>query len=244
MFGRKPKAPDPNNIPKHIAIIMDGNGRWAKRRGLPRSVGHSFGSETLRKISAHCQDLGVKDLTVYAFSTENWNRDPKEVDGIMELLRKYLAEALENAERDNYVLTLVGGRFGLAPDIIELIDKVESKTRKMTGLRLNICLNYGGRDEIIAAVRLAATRAKDGQLDPDKIDPEYFASLLYTSHLPDPELLIRPGGEFRISNFLLWQCAYTEFYFSDTLWPDFGKAELYKAVLAYQSRNRRFGKEK
>ncbi len=228
------------NIPRHIAIILDGNGRWARRRGLPRTAGHAAGSENFRKIATYCKNIGVEYLTVYAFSTENWKRPEEEVKTIMRLLRRYLNEAIDTMERDHIRMKIFGDVNGLAPELQELVKKTDEISARYDGFQANICLNYGGRDEIVHAARRYALDLLEGRAD-EELTEERFGNYLYSAGIPDPDLLIRPGGEQRISNFLLWQCAYAEFYFTDVLWPDFSTDELDKAIAVYQSRDRRFG---
>ena len=229
-----------NAVPRHIAIILDGNGRWAKKRGLPRTAGHAVGSENFRKIATYCRDIGVDYLTVYAFSTENWKRPEEEVKTIMRLLNKYLNEAIETMERDRIKMKVFGDVAGLPEELQKLVDKTNEISKRYEGFQANICLNYGGRAEIVqAAERYAADRLKGKAEGP--LTEESFSSYLYSSGIPDPDLLIRPGGEQRISNFLLWQCAYSEFYFTDVLWPDFSTDELDKAIEVYRRRDRRYG---
>lgn len=228
------------NIPRHIAIILDGNGRWARRRGLPRTAGHAAGSENFRKIATYCKNIGVEYLTVYAFSTENWKRPEDEVKTIMRLLRRYLNEAIDTMERDHIRMKIFGDVNGLAPELQELVKKTDEISARYEGFQANICLNYGGRDEIVHAARRYARDLLEGKAE-DELTEERFGNYLYSAGIPDPDLLIRPGGEQRISNFLLWQCAYAEFYFTDVLWPDFSTDELDKAIAVYQSRDRRFG---
>ena len=227
--------------PRHIAIILDGNGRWAKKRGLPRTAGHAAGSENFRKIATYCKNIGVEYLTVYAFSTENWKRPSDEVSTIMKLLGKYLHEAIDTMERDHIKMKVLGDVDGLTPELQALVAKTEEISARYDGFQANICLNYGGRDEILHAARAFARDCAAGERDADSLTEEGFSRYLYSCGLPDPDLLIRPGGEKRISNYLLWQCAYSEFYFCDTLWPDFTEKEFDKALIAYQQRERRFG---
>ena len=227
--------------PKHVAIIMDGNGRWATRKGLPRTAGHAAGSEVFRRIATYCRDIGMDYLTVYAFSTENWKRSEEEVSAIMGLLKKYLFEALEKMERDQIRLKFFGDLSRLSPDLLELIDRTDKTSAKYEGFQANICLNYGGRDEIVRAARAFARDCAAGDRNPDDLTEALFGSYLYSAGIPDPDLIIRPSGEERISNFLLWQSAYAEYYFTDVLWPDFTPAELDKAIAAYFRRDRRFG---
>lgn len=227
-------------LPRHIAIILDGNGRWAKRRGLPRTAGHMVGAETFRKIATYCKNIGVEYLTVYAFSTENWKRPEEEVGTIMKLLGKYLDEAIRTMEKDHIRMKVFGELNRLSPELQAMVQRTDEISRRYQGFQANICLNYGGRDEIIHAARRYAQDFAEGKAQ-GELTEERFGSYLYSAGIPDPDLLIRPGGEYRISNFLLWQCAYAEFYFTDVLWPDFSPAELDKAIAAYNSRDRRYG---
>ena len=228
------------NVPRHIAIILDGNGRWAKKRALPRTAGHAVGAETFRKIALHCRDIGVDYLTVYAFSTENWKRPEEEVRTIMRLLDKYLHEAISTMERDHMKMKVFGDVAGLPKELQNLVAETNEISKRYEGFQANICLNYGGRAEIVhAAERYAADRLEGKAEGP--LTEERFSGYLYSSGIPDPDLLIRPGGEQRISNFLLWQCAYSEFYFTDVLWPDFSAEELDRAVEAFRRRDRRYG---
>ena len=232
--------PAGENVPRHIAIILDGNGRWAKKRGLPRTAGHAVGSETFRKIALYCRDIGVDYLTVYAFSTENWKRPEEEVKTIMRLLNKYLHEAIDTMERDHIKMRVFGDVAGLPEELQRLVAETNEISKRYEGFQANICLNYGGRAEIVqAAERYAADRLEGKTAGP--LTEESFSGYLYSSGVPDPDLLIRPGGEQRISNFLLWQCAYSEFYFTDVLWPDFSAEELDKAIEVYRRRDRRYG---
>ncbi len=233
---------DMSNIPQHIGIIMDGNGRWAKKRGLPRSAGHRAGAETLKKIVVYCNKIGVKSVTAYAFSTENWNRPKAEVDALMELLYMYLQQVEEQFAGTNVILRVIGDRSALSEKINKAIDYAESYTSTNTGLVLNVALNYGGRDEICRATRLAAKAVESGEIKPEDIDEEYMSNLMYTKDVPELDLIIRPSGEVRLSNFLLWQAAYAEFWFDSINWPDFSEKDMERAVLDYQKRNRRFGK--
>ncbi len=227
-------------LPQHIAIIMDGNGRWAKKRGLPRTAGHYKGAEVFQKITRHCEKIGVKALTVYAFSTENWSRPKSEVDAIMNLLRKYLKDAF-GFKGENIKITFIGEREKLADDIIKLMNEIEQVSKDNTGLKLNVAINYGGRDEILHAAKELAKRAKDNELDISSITEQEFERYLYTSNSPPVDLILRPSGEQRISNFLLWQCAYSEFVYMDVLWPDFSVKDLDKAIDSFSMRSRRFG---
>ena len=231
---------DSSRVPRHIAIILDGNGRWAKKRGLPRTAGHAVGAETFRKIATYCKNIGVEYLTVYAFSTENWRRPENEVSTIMKLLEKYLQEAIDTMERDHIRMKVLGDLEGLSPELRAMIDKTDRISQQYEGFQANICINYGGRDEILHAARRYARDYAAGRAD-EAISEEDFSRYLYSADIPDPDLLIRPGGEQRISNFLLWQCAYAEFYFTDVLWPDFSPEELDKAIAVFNSRDRRYG---
>ena len=228
-------------VPRHIAIIMDGNGRWAKKRGMPRSYGHAAGSETFRKIATYCKEIGVDYLTVYAFSTENWKRSEEEVGAIMGLLQKYLIEALEKMEKDRVKICFMGDLSRLPEDLQALCANAVEKSRHFDGVQLNICLNYGGRDEILHAAKEYARRCAAGECRPEELDEAAFSNLLYSAGVPDPDLIIRPSGELRLSNFLLWQAAYAEFYYTDVLWPDFTPEELEKAIAAFNGRSRRYG---
>lgn len=232
-----------SGLPRHVAIILDGNGRWAKKRGLPRTAGHAAGSENFRNIATYCKNIGIDYLTVYAFSTENWRRPPEEVKLIMKLLDKYLHEAVSTMERDKIRMKIFGDVSGLSPKLQDLVEKTNEISSRYEGFQANICLNYGGRDEIVSAARRYARDYAQG-LAPADISEEAFGGYLYSAGIPDPDLLVRPGGEQRISNFLLWQCAYTEFYFTDVLWPDFTSAELDKAIEEYKRRDRRYGEVK
>ena len=225
---------DKSRLPRHIAIIMDGNGRWAKKRGLPRTAGHKVGAETFRSIATYCQELGIQYLTIYAFSTENWKRPKDEVDTLMNLLEQYLQEAIDTMERDHIRLKILGDAAALSPKLQRMIAETNDISAHYDGFQTNICLNYGGRAEILRAAQLCAAAGEDWT-------EENFSKYLWSAGIPDPELIIRPSGELRLSNFLLWQCAYSEFYFCDTLWPDFTRADLDKAIIDYQKRDRRFG---
>ena len=225
---------DKSRLPRHIAIIMDGNGRWAKKRGLPRTAGHKVGAETFRKIALYCKALGVDYLTIYAFSTENWKRPADEVSTLMSLLKKYMQEAIDTMERDQMKLRFFGDLSALSPELQALAHKANEVADRVEGFQANLCINYGGRDEILHAARECAAAGEE-------MTEENLERHLYSAGIPDPELIIRPGGELRLSNFLLWQCAYSEFYFCDTLWPDFGEKDLDEAIVAFQQRDRRFG---
>ena len=219
---------------------MDGNGRWATNRGLPRTAGHSAGSETFRRISRYCRDIGVEYFTVYAFSTENWKRSHEEVEAILKLLDKYLREAIDTMEQERMKLVLLGDLSRLSPQLRALADRALEVGRNVQGMQVNVCFNYGGRDEILRAAKRYAEDYAAGKTE-GELTEEQFGGYLYSAGIPDPDLLIRPGGEQRISNFLLWQCAYAEFYFTDVLWPDFGTEELDRAIEAFRKRDRRYG---
>ena len=245
MFFRKKKSIDtldPGNIPQHIGIIMDGNGRWAKSKGLPRSAGHRAGAETLKKIVKYCNKIGVKCVTAYAFSTENWNRPKAEVDALMELLYNYLQQVEEQFGGTNVILKVIGDRSALSDRINAAIDHAEEYTAQNTGLVLNVALNYGGRAEITEAAKALAEKIAKGKRTLKDVSEQDLNDLMYTRGLPEVDLIIRPSGEYRLSNFLLWQAAYAEFWFSNINWPDFSEKDMYQAILDYQKRNRRFGK--
>ena len=225
---------DKGRLPRHIAVIMDGNGRWAKKRGLPRTAGHKVGAEVFRDIATYCKELGVEYLTVYAFSTENWKRPADEVSTIMGLLEQYLHEAIDTMEKDHIRLRFFGDMSVLSPELQALAHRTDDISTHYDGFQANICLNYGGRAELLRAAQRCAERGLDWT-------EENLSANMYSAGIPDPELVIRPGGEMRLSNFLLWQCAYSELYFCDTLWPDFTRQELDKAIIDYQRRDRRFG---
>lgn len=232
---------DFSRLPNHVAIILDGNGRWAKKRGLPRTAGHAVGSENFRKIATYCNDIGIKYLTVYAFSTENWKRPDDEVSTIMSLLEKYILEAIDEVRKKNLRLCFWGSREGLSERILSLMETAENESLGMTGMQVNVCLNYGAKNEIVNAVRKISEKVRSGELSPCDITEKLIEDNLYSSGVPMPDLLIRPGGEMRLSNFLLWQLAYSEMYFSDKLWPEFDERELDRAIEAFQKRNRRYG---
>ena len=231
-------------IPRHVAVIMDGNGRWAKSKGLPRKMGHVQGGKNVEDMLYVCDDLGIKYFTVYAFSTENWKRSEDEVAALMTLLRSYLASGFKKAAKNNVRIRIIGDRTRLAPDIQKLIEDLEEDSRNNTGLQFQIAINYGSRDEIVRMMKKTAEDIKSGNLNPEDINEDYISNNLDTKDIPDPDLLIRTSGELRISNFLLWQIAYSEFYFADCHWPDFNKDELIKAIEAYNKRDRRFGDAK
>lgn len=245
LFARKSRAHremiEPELLPVHIGIIMDGNGRWAKKRGLPRQAGHAAGAQVFRKITKYCEKRGIRYLTVYAFSTENWKRPKNEVDAIMNLLRDYLKESLADFEAENIRTRFIGDLSPLAPDIREMIEEAEVKTAGKTGMCLNIAVNYGGRPEIVQAVRRLAQEVRGGALRAEDIDEETLSAHLYTAGQPDPDLILRPSGEYRLSNFMIWQSAYAEYVFMDILWPDFTPDDLEAALAEYARRNRRFG---
>ncbi len=232
---------DMNNIPKHIAIIMDGNGRWAKERNLPRTMGHRAGVETIREIVKECNRLNIRYLTLYAFSTENWKRPQNEVNTLMELLVQYLRNEFDELNRNDVVINQIGDISKL-PKVCqkELLSAYE-RTKNNKGVVMNLALNYGGRDEILHAVKNIVKAAKEDLISIEKIDESLFENYLFTSGMPDPDLIIRPSGEKRISNFLLWQCAYSEFWYSNIYWPDFKVKDLHRAIYDYQHRDRRFG---
>ncbi|MCI5901843.1 MAG: isoprenyl transferase [Blautia sp.] len=229
------------NVPNHIAIILDGNGRWAKAKGMPRSYGHVKGCANLETICDDMKELGVKYLTVYAFSTENWKRSREEVDGLMKLFRNYLKKCIRISEKNKMRVKVIGDIRAFDQDIQDKIRELEEFSKDYTELHFQIALNYGSRDEIVRGVRRLAQDAVDGKLDPQKIDEKVFESYLDTAGIPDPDLMIRTSGELRLSNYLLWQMAYTEFYFTEVPWPDFNKEELIKAIEKYNERDRRFG---
>ena len=236
-------VPTPANapVPRHVAIIMDGNGRWAKRRARPRTFGHSEGVEALRRTVEAAGELGVEYLTVFGFSTENWRRPAEEVNALFDLLRLYVARDLDKLVREGVRVRVIGERVGLQADLAGIIADAEAKTRHNTKLNLVIAFNYGGQDEIARAARRLARDAVAGKISPEEINPDTFAGYLDTADIPAPDLLIRTSGELRLSNFMLWQAAYTELIFTETLWPDFGKAALEQAIDTYQRRERRFG---
>lgn len=231
-----------DNSCKHIAIIMDGNGRWAKKRGMPRSYGHKKGAENVVNITRAMKDSGVKYLTLYAFSTENWQRSQDEVSALMQLLRDYLDKEFKEIMENNVRILFIGERNMLAEDILEKIATVETQSKDNTDLTLCVALSYGSRQEILAATRRAMIATLNGQLKPEDLSADIFASFLYTKDIPDPDILIRTSGEQRISNYLLWQIAYSELFFTDTLWPDFTKEELLDIIKKFNTRERRYGK--
>lgn len=230
------------NVPKHVAIILDGNGRWAKKRGMPRNYGHAQGAKNVEVICRAAYNMGIKYLTVYAFSTENWNRPKDEVDALMKLLNQYMKNCQKTAKKNNMKVRVIGDKNGLSEEIRRDIAALEEATKDYDGLNFTIALNYGGRDELTRAVRKIADAVKSGETAPEDITEEMITASLDTAELPDPDLMIRTSYELRISNYLLWQLAYAEFYFTEVPWPDFDEKELKKAVDAYGQRNRRFGK--
>lgn len=233
---------DTNKLPppRHIAIIMDGNGRWAKERGLPRTAGHAAGAESFRRIANYCRTIGVEYLTVYAFSTENWRRSQEEVAGIMKLLHRYLVEALADMDKNRVRFRFFGDLSRLTPELRKLCLDAERRSEEYD-VQVNFALNYGGRDEIVRAARAFSQEVAEGKRDPEELTEDIFSRYLYSSGVPDPELIVRPSGEKRISNFLLWQSAYSEYVFMDVLWPDFTPEDLDRAIEEYHRRNRRFG---
>lgn len=228
-------------LPKHVGIIMDGNGRWAKKRGLPRSAGHKAGANNFRTITRYCSDIGIKYLTVYAFSTENWKRPSDEVSALMSLFKSYLNEALTDFKDDSIVVKFIGDKTGFNSELQELIRENEEESANRDGMVLNIAMNYGSRAEITMAVKKIAEKVKSGELLVEDITEQTVSDNLYTAFQPDPDLVIRPSGEYRISNFLLWQSAYTEYVIMDKLWPDFTKEDMNRALLEFANRNRRYG---
>lgn len=234
-------ASDRTSVPQHVAIIMDGNGRWAQQRGRPRTFGHSKGVEAVRRVVEAAGDMGVHTLTLFSFSTENWNRPAEEVGALFELMKRYVAADLKSLKNRGVRIRIIGRRDDLRSDLAEIVGQAETETAGNTDFNLNIAFNYGGRDEILRAAQNLARAVQDGDLGADEIDERRFSGALDTAGLPDVDLLIRTSGEQRISNFLLWQAAYAEFHFTDVLWPDFGETELAKALQAYQSRDRRYG---
>lgn len=243
MFFRKKHQAEIDfmHLPTHIGVIMDGNGRWAKMRRLPRSAGHSVGADTLKKIVTECNKIGIRYITVYAFSTENWKRPKEEVDYLMGLLLDYLRDAENSLKSENVVIKAIGSRSELTEEIRQQILKTERFTKNNTGIVMNIALNYGSREELTNAVNAIITDARAGKLDDREITAADISNRLYTSGQPDPDLIIRTSGEVRLSNFMLWQAAYSEFWFTKKLWPDFNKNDLYQAIIDYQQRGRRYG---
>lgn len=241
-FFRKKKPEQPvRAVPTHIAIVMDGNGRWAKKRGLPRKAGHKVGAESFRNVANYAKSIGLKYLTVYAFSTENWKRSEDEVNAIMELLERYLREAIADMDKNRVRFCFFGDLSRLSPALQEEARLAMQRSEKYEGVQVNFCLNYGSRAEIVRAAKSFAQDCLEGKCRPEDLTEADFSRRMYSAGVPDPELIIRPGGELRMSNFLLWQGAYAEYYFTDVLWPDFGPEDLERAIAAYQGRNRRFG---
>ncbi len=240
----KKSLPEFSVLPQHVGFIMDGNGRWAKQRGLPRSEGHKEGAKNFRRIGEYAGDLGIKYVTFYAFSTENWRRPEMEVNAIMELFASYLQEVIERIDENiqkGIRLKFIGDRNGISPELLALMDYTEKLTENQSKLTLNIAINYGGRHEIATAVKNIAKNVSDGTINVDSIDEKLISDYLYTANQPEPDLIIRPSGEYRLSNFLTWQSAYSELWFSDILWPDFTTDDFNDALRAFEKRNRRFG---
>lgn len=232
---------DYNNLPEHIGIIMDGNGRWARKRGLPRSAGHREGAKTLEKLTRFAGDIGIKYITYYAFSTENWKRPSKEVESLMKLMTMYLDDYKRLLGGEDIRIRIIGKREGLSEEILKKIEIVENDTKHNSKITMNIAVNYGGREDILNSVKIIADKVEKGLLKPEDITEEDISSNLYTNYMPDPDLIIRPSGELRLSNFLMWQSAYSEFWFSDINWPDFTKDDFLRAISDFQKRNRRYG---
>ena len=228
-------------VPNHIAIIMDGNGRWAKKRFLPRTAGHAAGAEAFRRTANYCRSIGVKYLTVYAFSTENWKRSEEEISGIMKLMGKYLKEAITDMEKNRVRFKVFGDISRLSPELQKLCTDAQERSAQYDDVQVNFCLNYGGRDEIVRATKAFAKDVAEGKRRPEELTEQMLSGYLYSADVPDPELIIRPSGEMRTSNFLLWQSAYSEYVFLNVLWPDFQPKHLDEAIMEYNRRNRRFG---
>ena len=241
MLFRKKKQVVERKLPSHIAIVMDGNGRWARKRGLPRQAGHKVGAEAFRTIANYAKSIGLKYLTVYVFSTENWKRSEEEVQAIMDLLEKYLREIIRDMDKNQVRFCFFGDLSRLSPELQEEARIAVERSAKYAGVQVNFCLNYGGRAEVIRAAQRFAQDCVEGKCRPEDLTEVHFSELMYSAGVPDPELVIRPGGELRTSNFLLWQSAYAEYYFTDVLWPEFGPKDLDRAIEAFNSRNRRFG---
>ncbi len=241
MFFKRKKQVRERYVPTHIAIVMDGNGRWAKKRGLPRHAGHKVGAESFRAIANYAKEINLKYLTVYAFSTENWKRSDEEVNAIMNLLEKYLREAIADMDKNRVRFCFFGDLSRLSPQLQEEARVAVERSKQYDGVQVNFCLNYGGRAEVVRAAQRFAQACLDGKCKPEDLTEAHFSDLMYSEGVPDPELVIRPGGELRTSNFLLWQSAYAEYYFTDVLWPEFGPEDLEKAIAAFNSRKRRFG---
>jgi len=243
LFAKKKQFEiDKSRLPKHIGIILDGNGRWAARRGLARSAGHVIGSDVAQKIATFCGEYGIKFLTMYAFSTENWKRSSEEVETLMRLFRDYIRKSYKDLEGENVRIRMIGDRTALSPDIIKELEALEEHTKHHDGLTLNLAVNYGGRHEITRAVRKIAARVAAGEIKANEIDEQMISENLDTGEQPEPDLIIRPGGEFRTSNFLTWQSIYAEWWFTDTLWPDFKDEHILAAISDFQKRNRRYGR--
>lgn len=242
-FSKKKKESDVTAlpVPKHLGIIMDGNGRWAQKRGLPRTAGHAAGAKVFRTIAKHCEKRGIESVTFYTFSTENWKRPQAEVDAIMDLLRDYLKESLADFKHENIRTRFIGDRTALSQDIQRLMAEAEESTADKTGMILNLAINYGGRDELVTAMRALAKQVQDGTLQPTDIDADKVEQQLYTAGQAEVDMILRPSGEYRLSNFLIWQCAYAEYVFEDILWPDFTVKDLDRALEEYGNRHRRFG---
>lgn len=241
LFSKRKTEEEIAVVPAHLGIIMDGNGRWAKKRGLPRQAGHVTGAKVFRTIAKHCEKRGIGTVTFYTFSTENWKRPAEEVNAIMNLLRQYLKESLEDFKNENIRTQFIGDRSVLAPDIQELMAEAEASTADKTGMVLNLAINYGGRAELAMAMRRIADEVKAGALSSEEIDEACIAEHLYTAGQPEVDMILRPSGEYRLSNFLIWQCAYAEYVFDDVLWPDFTTKDLDRALAEYAGRHRRFG---
>ncbi|EDX73743.1 undecaprenyl diphosphate synthase [Coleofasciculus chthonoplastes PCC 7420] len=237
-----PSDLDQERLPKHVAVIMDGNGRWAKRRGIPRIMGHRRGVDTLKQLLRCCDDWGIQALTAYAFSTENWGRPIEEVEFLMTLFERVLIRELKEMMEENVRIQFVGNLTALPQSLQNQIERAMTQTQNNTGIQFTVATNYGGREEILQACRTIATQVQHGQLQPEDIDEALFSRHLYTANIGDPDLLIRTSGEMRLSNFLLWQMAYAEFYITDAFWPDFDREAFHQALIAYQKRERRFGK--
>jgi undecaprenyl diphosphate synthase len=237
-----PSDLDQERLPKHVAVIMDGNGRWAKRRGIPRIMGHRRGVDTLKRLLRCCKDWGIQALTAYAFSTENWGRPIEEVEFLMTLFERVLMRELKEMMEENVRIQFVGNLTALPQSLQDQIKRAMTQTQNNTGIQFTVATNYGGREEILQACRTIATQVQHGQLQPEEIDEALFSRHLYTANIGDPDLLIRTSGEMRLSNFLLWQMAYAEFYITDAFWPDFDREAFHQALIAYQKRDRRFGK--
>ncbi len=244
LFSKKVKNDfevDYDNLPEHIGIIMDGNGRWARKRGLPRSAGHREGAKTLEKLTRFAGDIGIKYITYYAFSTENWKRPSKEVESLMKLMTMYLDDYKRLLGGEDIRIRIIGKREGLSQEILKKIEIVENDTKHNSKITMNIAVNYGGREDILNAVKIIADKVEKGLIKADDITEDDISSNLYTNYMPDPDLIIRPSGELRLSNFLMWQSAYSEFWFSDINWPDFTKEDFLRAISDFQKRNRRYG---